>query len=67
MKLPYRWIRNLHLLSAPLIGAFVYSSALRELDAFVTLVQWAVFLLVAGAGLVLWLAPRLARLRSGLG
>ncbi|MFN9726944.1 hypothetical protein [Acidovorax sp.] len=32
MKLPYRWIRNLHLLSSPLIGAFVYSRSLSDLE-----------------------------------
>jgi hypothetical protein len=61
MKFPHRLIRNLHLATTPLLGAFVYSGALREIDAFVVAVQWAAFPLAAGAGLALWLGPRLAR------
>ena len=61
MPLPRKLIRNVHLAASPFIGAFVYSGALRENDAFVALVQWGVFPLVAVAGLALWLGPRLAR------
>lgn len=61
MQLSHRFLRNLHLATTPLVGAFIYSSALREHDAFVAIVQWGVFPLVAGAGLALWMRPRLAR------
>jgi hypothetical protein len=61
MKLPHRLLRNMHLTASPFIGAFVYSGALRESEPFVALVQWAIFPLVASAGLALWLGPRLAR------
>jgi hypothetical protein len=59
MKLPYRLVRNVHLAAAPFIGALVYSDALRANETFVALVQWGVFPLVAGAGIALWLGPRL--------
>jgi hypothetical protein len=61
MKFPSRLIRNLHLATTPFLGAFVYSGALREVDAFVLAVQWGAFPLAASAGLALWLGPRLAR------
>jgi len=61
MKFPHRLIRNLHLATTPLLGAFVYSGALRDTATFLALVQWVVFPLVAAAGLALWLGPRLAR------
>jgi hypothetical protein len=61
MQRPHRLIRTFHLMASPFIGAFVYSSALRTNESFVTLVQWIVFPLVAGAGIALWLGPRLAR------
>ncbi|MFY8085127.1 MAG: hypothetical protein ACOVN7_15545 [Rubrivivax sp.] len=66
MQIPFKLIRNLHLAASPFIGAFVYSSALRENDAFLAVIQWGVFPLVAAAGLALWLGPRLAR-RGGSG
>jgi len=62
MPLPYKLLRNLHLAASPLIGAFVYSGALRANDTFLAIVQWGVFPLVATAGLAMWLGPRLARL-----
>jgi hypothetical protein len=65
MKIPYRLLRNLHLIAAPFIGAFVYAGELRQIDAFVALVQWVVFPLVAGAGLALWLGPRLTGRGAG--
>jgi len=61
MQLPLRLIRNLHLAASPVIGAYVYSGALRANEAFAAFVQWGVFPLVAAAGLALWLGPRLAR------
>lgn len=61
MPLPYKLIRKLHLAASPVIGAFVYSGALRDNATFLALVQWVVFPLVAAAGLALWLGPRLAR------
>ena len=67
MQLPFKLIRNLHLAASPFIGAFVYSGALRENDAFVAFVQWGVFPLVAAAGLALWLGPRLTRRGAGRG
>jgi len=48
----------------PQVRAFVYSGALRENDAFLSVIQLVVFPLVAAAGLALWLAPRLARYRA---
>ena len=33
MRLPHNRVRGLHLAAAPLIGAFVYSRALRDDDA----------------------------------
>ena len=67
MPLPYKLIRNLHLAASPVIGAFVYSGALRDNATFLALVQWVVFPLVAAAGLALWLGPRLARRGVGRG
>ena len=67
MKLPLKLIRNLHLAASPLIGAFVYSGALRANDTFVAIVQWGVFPVVAAAGLALWLGPRLMRRAPGRG
>ena len=64
MQIPFKLIRNLHLAASPFIGAFVYSGALRESDAFLSVIQWVVFPLVAAAGLALWLGPRLARQRA---
>jgi hypothetical protein len=65
MQLSGRLLRNLHLATAPVIGAFVYSAALRENDIFVAIVQWGVFPVVAGAGLALWIRPRLVRRTQG--
>lgn len=64
MQIPFKLIRNLHLAASPFIGAFVYSGALRQNDAFLSVIQWVVFPLVATAGLALWLGPRLARYRA---
>jgi hypothetical protein len=61
MRLPHKLLRASHLAAAPLIGAFVYSRALRADDIFVAVVQWVAFPLLAAAGLALWLGPRLAR------
>ncbi len=61
MPIPRTLLRTVHLTASPLIGAFVYSGALRDNDTFLALVQWGAFPLVAGAGLALWLAPRWAR------
>ncbi len=61
MRLTHRVLRNMHLATTPILGAFVYASPLRENPAFATAVQWGVFPLVAGAGLVMWLRPWLAR------
>jgi hypothetical protein len=65
MQIPFRLLRNLHLITAPFIGAFVYSGALRQSDTFVAFIQWGLFPLVAGAGLALWLGPRLTRRPAG--
>lgn len=67
MQFPFKLIRNVHLAASPFIGAFVYSGALRANETFLALVQWAVFPLVAAAGLALWLGPRLARRVAGSG
>ena len=64
MHLSRRLLRNLHLATTPLVGAFVYSGALRDNEVFVSIMQWGVFPLVAGAGLALWIHPRLARRAS---
>jgi hypothetical protein len=39
----------------------VYASPLRENATFVVIVQWGVFPVVAGAGLLMWIRPLLAR------
>ncbi|MCE2946822.1 MAG: hypothetical protein ACK5TI_00505 [bacterium] len=64
MRLSHRLLRNLHLATTPILGAFVYASPLRENAAFVSLVQWGVFPLVAGAGLVMLIRPWLDRRAS---
>ena len=61
MRLSHRLLRNIHLATSPFLGAFVYASPLRENPAFVAIVQWGVFPLVAGAGLLMWIRPWLAR------
>jgi hypothetical protein len=61
MRLSHRLLRNLHLATTPILGAFVYSSPMRENEVFLSIVQWGVFPLVAGAGLALLIRPWLAR------
>lgn len=61
MRLTHRVLRNMHLATTPVLGAFVYATPLRENPTFVAVVQWGVFPLVATAGLVMWLRPWLAR------
>lgn len=61
MKPSHRLLRNLHLATTPVLGAFVYASPLRESATFVAIVQWDVFPVVAGAGLLMWIRPWLAR------
>ena len=61
MKLSHRLLRNLHLATAPVLGAFVYVSPLRESSTFLAIVQWGVFTPVAGAGLLMWIRPWMAR------
>lgn len=61
MKLSHRLLRNLHLATTPVVGAFVYASPLRENATFVAIVQWGVFPVVASAGLLMWIRPWLAR------
>ena len=61
MPLSHRLLRNLHLATTPVLGVFVYASPLRENPAFLAIVQWGVFPLVAGAGLLMWIRPWLAR------
>jgi hypothetical protein len=65
MRLSHRLLRNIHLATTPILGAFVYASPLRENPAFVSIVQFGVFPIVAGAGLVMWIRPWLARRASG--
>ena len=60
MKPSHRMLRNLHLATTPVLGAFVYASPLRESATFVAIVQWVVFPVVAGAGLLMWFRPWLA-------
>lgn len=47
--------------TTPVLGAFVYASPLRENATFVAIVQWGVFPVVAGSGLLMWSRPWLAR------
>jgi hypothetical protein len=61
MRLSHRLLRNLHLATTPILGAFIYSRALRYNEPFLTIVQWGVFPLVASAGLALLIRPWLAR------
>lgn len=65
MRLSPRLLRYVHLAAAPFVGAFVYSSALRDIPAFAALIQWMVFPLVAAAGLALWIRPWMARRHDG--
>lgn len=57
-------LRSVHLAGTPLIGAFVYSAALRDVPAFALCVQIVVFPLIALAGLSMW--PGLRGLRRRL-
>ena len=61
MRHTHRLLRNIHLATTPLLGAFVYAEPLRESAVFMSIVQWGVFPLVAGAGLVMWIRPWLAK------
>lgn len=61
MRLTHRLLRNLHLATTPILGVFVYASPLRDNAAFVAIVQWGVFPLVAGAGLVMLIRPWLSK------
>jgi hypothetical protein len=42
MRLSYKLLRNLHLATTPVLGAFVYASPLRENPTFVAIVQWGI-------------------------
>lgn len=61
MQLSHRLLRNMHLATTPILGAFVYASPLREHAVYVAIVQWGVFPLAAGAGCLMWIRPWLAR------
>ena len=61
MRLTHRLLRNIHLAATPFLGAFVYAGPLRENAAFVSIVQWGVFPLVAVAGIVMLIRPWLAK------
>lgn len=65
MRVSHRFLRYVHMAATPLVGAFVYAGPLRESEAFVAVVQWGAFPLVAGAGLVLWARGLLARRAAG--
>jgi antibiotic biosynthesis monooxygenase (ABM) superfamily enzyme len=65
MRLSHRLLRNIHLATTPLLGAFVYASPLRENAIFVSIVQWVAFPLVAVAGIVMLVRPWLARRAAG--
>ncbi len=43
MRLSHQLLRNLHLATTPVLGAFVYASPLRENPTFVAIVQWGCF------------------------
>lgn len=66
MPLPYKQLRRVHLVLAPLTGLFVYAPSLRADPLFLGLMQVIVFPAIALAGLTLWLGPRLARRRRGV-
>jgi hypothetical protein len=61
MRLSHRLLRNVHLAATPVLGAFVYAGPLRDNPTFTAIVQWGVFPVVAGAGLLMWIRPWLAR------
>ena len=61
MHLSHRLLRNVHLAATPVLGAFVYAGPLRDHPTFTAIVQWGVFPVVAGAGLLMWIRPWLAR------
>ena len=43
MRLSHRLLRNLHLATTPILGAFVYSSPMRENEVFLSIVSGACF------------------------
>jgi hypothetical protein len=59
--LTHRLLRNIHLAATPFLGAFVYAGLLRENPAFVSIVQWGVFPLLAIAGMVMLIRPWLSK------
>lgn len=61
MRLSYRLLRNVHLAATPFLGAFVYAGPLRDHTTFMAIVQWGVFPVVAGAGLMMWIRPWLSK------
>jgi hypothetical protein len=61
MRLSHKLLRNLHLATTPVLGAFVYVSPLRENPTFVSIVQWGVFPQVASDGILMWIRPWLSK------
>ena len=61
MRLSHQLLRNLHLATTPILGAFVYASPLRDNPVFVAIVQWGVFPLVASAGVLMYIRPWLKK------
>ena len=61
MRLSHQLLRNLHLATTPVLGAFVYVSPLRENPTFVAIVQWGVFPVGASAGALMWIRPWLTK------
>ena len=47
------WVRSIHLLSAALLGTFVYSPWSAD-PMFATSVRWFAFPVLAASGLFLW-------------
>lgn len=59
-------IRVVHLVTAVLILALVYSDSLRTTEAFVTLMRVVVIPMVSLSGIAMWQQASLSRLRRRL-
>lgn len=54
-------VRTLHIVIAFILGAFIYSSTLRGIDAFYALTAYVAFPLLGLSGLALWFQARLLK------
>lgn len=54
-----RWV---HIIGGSILAAFIYSSSLREIDAFVLLAQVVVVPGLILSGVIMWQQPRVGKL-----